>query len=317
MEEIKALLEAQPLFTLFLTIALGYLVGEINIKGFSLGSGAVLFVGLAIGGLAPKAAPPALLGTLGLLLFLYGVGIQYGGQFFRGLTSQDGIKANVAATLGVIGAGCVSVALVPFAALPTDAALGIFAGAGTSTATLQAIIAALKSDDAAIGYSVAYPFGVAIPILGLYVLNAWLKPRIEPPAGQVIETAEIALMNPGFVGLRFPELVAKLPAGVMIAAVRRQHRNRLPTDDLVLHQDDVLLATATDPVALQTTISLLGNSSRDASPVIVRIWTTSGSLRRSIAWSVARSVTWRFRPGWNARSLMSGAATATCCPARI
>ncbi|HSA47618.1 MAG TPA: YidE/YbjL duplication, partial [Candidatus Competibacteraceae bacterium] len=81
MEEIRVLLETQPLFALFLTIALGYLVGEINLKGFSLGSGAVLFVGLAIGGLAPKAAPPALLGTLGLLLFLYGVGIQYGGQF--------------------------------------------------------------------------------------------------------------------------------------------------------------------------------------------------------------------------------------------
>ena len=44
MEEIKTLLETQPLFALFLTIALGYLVGEINIKGFSLGSGAVLFV---------------------------------------------------------------------------------------------------------------------------------------------------------------------------------------------------------------------------------------------------------------------------------
>ncbi len=81
MDALRTLLETQPLLTLFLTIALGYVVGEINIKGFSLGSGAVLFVGLAIGGFAPKAAPPAVLGTLGLLLFLYGVGIQYGAQF--------------------------------------------------------------------------------------------------------------------------------------------------------------------------------------------------------------------------------------------
>jgi len=61
----------------------GFLVGEINIKGFSLGSGAVIFVGLAIGGIAPKAAPPALLGTLGLLLFLTVSVFSYGGQFFR------------------------------------------------------------------------------------------------------------------------------------------------------------------------------------------------------------------------------------------
>jgi putative transport protein len=41
MQEIRILLESQPLFALFLTIALGYLLGEINIKCFSLGSGAV------------------------------------------------------------------------------------------------------------------------------------------------------------------------------------------------------------------------------------------------------------------------------------
>jgi putative transport protein len=257
-EEVKSLLEAQPLFALFLTIALGYLLGEISIKGFSLGSGAVLFVGLAIGGLAPKAAPPAMLGTMGLLLFLYGVGIQYGGQFFRGLTSKEGIKANLAAALGVIGAGVVAVALVPFAGVGADEALGIFAGAGTSTATLQAIIAALKSDGAAVGYSVAYPFGVAVPILAIHLLNAWLKPKIEQPAGQLIETAEVGLLNPEFFGLRFPELSARLPAGVMIAAIRRQHHNQLPSDDLVLGRDDVLLVTSTDKAALQKTVSLLG-----------------------------------------------------------
>jgi len=258
MDEIRVLLETQPLFTLFLTIALGYLVGEISIKGFSLGSGAVLFVGLAVGGFAPKAAPPALLGTLGLLLFLYGVGIQYGAQFFKGLTSVDGLKANAAAALGVIGAGFVSLALLPLFGVKLDATLGLFAGSGTSTATLQAIIAALHSDGAAVGYSVAYPFGVAGPILFIYALSALLKPKIEQPAAQIIETAEIALTNPELVGLRFSEFAARLPAGVAIAAVRREHHNRLPSDSLVLMQDDVLLATGTDPAALQKAADLFG-----------------------------------------------------------
>jgi len=158
-------------------------------------------------------------------MFLYGVGVQYGGEFFKGLTSKDGIKANAAATLGVLGAGCFSAALVPFAGLAPDESLGIFAGAGTSTATLQAILAAVTSNGAAVGYSVAYPFGVAIPILSIYILKAWLKPRIEQPAGQVVETAEIALLNSAFYGVGFPELMARLPAGVMIAAIRREHHN--------------------------------------------------------------------------------------------
>jgi putative transport protein len=260
MDAIRALLESQPLFSLFLTIALGYLFGEISVKGFSLGSGAVLFVGLAIGGFAPKAAPPALLGTLGLLLFLYGVGIQYGAQFFKGLTSIDGLKANAAAVLGVIGAGLLSLAFLPLFGMRLDQSLGLFAGSGTSTATLQAVIGTLHGDGAAVGYSVAYPFGFAGPILFIYVLKAWLKPRIDQPAAQVIETAEIAVTNPEFVGLRFAELAPRLPGGVAVAAIRRQHHNQLPSDNLVLQADDVLLATSTDPASLERAAVLIGES---------------------------------------------------------
>jgi len=65
-ELIRTLLEQQPLMALFLTIAIGYLVGEINVKGFSLGVGAVLFVALAVGWFAPKAVPAPMVGTLGV-----------------------------------------------------------------------------------------------------------------------------------------------------------------------------------------------------------------------------------------------------------
>lgn len=95
MEVIKAFLEQQPMMALFLTIALGYLLGEVNIKGFSLGVGAVLFVALFMGWFAPKSVPAAMVGTLGLALFLYAVGIQYGKQFFSGLTSPHGRRANL------------------------------------------------------------------------------------------------------------------------------------------------------------------------------------------------------------------------------
>ena len=75
MDFFRTLLEQQPMMALFLTIAIGYLVGEINIKGFSLGVGAVLFVALAMGWFAPKSVPAPMIGTLGLALFLYAVGI--------------------------------------------------------------------------------------------------------------------------------------------------------------------------------------------------------------------------------------------------
>ena len=71
----------------------------------------MLFVALGIGWFAPKSVPAPMVGTLGLALFLYGVGIQYGKQFFIGLTSADGHKANSMALIGVLARGAVSLAI--------------------------------------------------------------------------------------------------------------------------------------------------------------------------------------------------------------
>src|SRR6185436_1484907 len=142
------------------------------------------FVGLACGAFAPNSAPPGLLGTLGLLLFLYCVGVHYGHEWSRGLTSPEGLKANFAALCGLTAAAAVSLGIYWAGAATLPQALGMFAGSGTSTPTLQAILDALHSQDAAVGYSVTYPFGVAGPILCLYAFLALVKPRIEIPRGQ-------------------------------------------------------------------------------------------------------------------------------------
>ena len=60
MDVLRVFFEQQPLLSMFLVIALGYAIGEVSLGGFSLGIGAVLFVGLAAGMFAPHAAPPAL-----------------------------------------------------------------------------------------------------------------------------------------------------------------------------------------------------------------------------------------------------------------
>jgi putative transport protein len=70
-----------------------------------------------MGWFAPKSVPAAMVGTLGLALFLYTVGVQYGKQFFTGLRSRDGRRANLMALSGVLLAGAVSFVLVKTAGL--------------------------------------------------------------------------------------------------------------------------------------------------------------------------------------------------------
>ena len=64
LDTVRNILGTQPILDVFLAIGLGYLVGQIRIGGFSLGVGAVLFVGLALGAFAPKAS---IVGPIGLV----------------------------------------------------------------------------------------------------------------------------------------------------------------------------------------------------------------------------------------------------------
>src|SRR5260370_13022147 len=93
---VRDIIGSQPILTAFLAIGLGYLVGQISIAGFSLGVGAVLFVALAIGAFAPKAQIIGPIGLTGVLIFLYGIGILYGRQFFLGII-RSGRKYNLLA----------------------------------------------------------------------------------------------------------------------------------------------------------------------------------------------------------------------------
>src|SRR5260370_12619195 len=109
----REIIGSQPILTAFLAIGLGYLVGQISIFGFSLGVGAVLFVGLAIGTFAPKAQITGPIGLTGLIMFLYGIGILYGRQFFEGMSGAAGRKYNLLALVAVLAGLLVPLRLGP------------------------------------------------------------------------------------------------------------------------------------------------------------------------------------------------------------
>ena len=260
MEALRTFLEQQSLLSLFLVIGLGYAIGAVNIRGFALGIGAVLFVGLGAGMLAPQAAPPAMLGSLGLVMFVYGIGIQYGKQFFGGLTSPFGLKLNALSLFShLVATGACYVAYAAFSVSGAHVA-GLFAGALTSTPALHAAIGAAGNNDPALGYSLAYPFGLIGPILCMYFANIWLKPKIQEGVGSGAELREIAVRNPQVTGRPLAEISAALPAGVQIVAVRKGHQNRAPAPDIVLNYDDVLGVAGESAELLEKAEAYIGES---------------------------------------------------------
>ncbi len=240
------------MLALFAVIGLGYALGQVSIRGFSLGVGAVLFAGLALGAIAPKAAPPGLVNSIGLIMFLYGIGIQYGKQFFAGL-SGPGLKWNLLAAVGVIAALAVTLALGKAAGVSLAHSVGLFAGALTSTPTLQAAIDAAGNRDPAIGYSVAYPFGVIGPILCLFAFSRLVKPRLAPTP-KPLQPLEITLGERPSATVA--ELIAQLPPGVELVAIRQGGMNKLPEAQTRLATGDGVLLFGPPDVLEQARLAL-------------------------------------------------------------
>ncbi len=193
MSFISNLIGSQPILALFLAVGLGYAVGQITVLGFSLGIGAVLFVGLFLGAIAPKAQIAGPIGLIGLIMFLYGVGILYGRQFFDGLKGARR-SYNLLSLLAVAAALAVALGLGHLFDVQIGHTLGLFAGSMTGTATLQAAIDVTGSKDPSIGYPVAYPFGVIGPILCFYFMTRRVRPTF-PPKPARFHMAEVTLSN--------------------------------------------------------------------------------------------------------------------------
>lgn len=189
------LLASSPLLAIMVVVALGAAVGMIPFGPIRFGAAGALFVGLAVGALAPDAGQGlGLVQQLGLGLFVYMVGLAAGETFFADLRKQ--------LPLMMLGLGTAAlafgVAVVVGLGLGLDAGFitGTFAGALTSTPALAAATAATGSPNAAVGYSIGYPLGVVLAIVavGLVVGRRWSDardPRSAAAEGIVATSAHV------------------------------------------------------------------------------------------------------------------------------
>jgi len=183
MNALHQLLTDQPILALFVIVASGLLFGSISFKGINLGSSGVLFTALLAGHLGYTI--PGGIGTLGLVLFVYCVGIGAGGRFFASVAREGATLAKLA--IVIVGTGGLITWIGAYLMdLPADLAAGIFAGALTSTPALAAATEGLKeaSGGVSIGYGIAYPFGVIGVVLFVQLLPRILKHDLDAIAAE-------------------------------------------------------------------------------------------------------------------------------------
>ncbi len=125
-----------PALAVFLTIGLGFLLGRIKYKGFSLGTvTSVLIVGVLVGQMDVNVGGP--LKTVSFMLFLFCIGYSVGPQFFRSLKG-DGLKeVGFAVVMCILILGA-SWAVAVWMGLDPGQAAGMMAGASTASPVVGA-----------------------------------------------------------------------------------------------------------------------------------------------------------------------------------
>jgi len=166
----------QSLIVLFMAVSLGFFVGKIKIGNVSLGFSSVMFVGLFFGylGFSMEAELIQFVREFGLILFVYGIGIQVGPSFFSSF-KKEGLVFNALGVGTVFFGGIIAYLIHLFANVKIENAVGLMSGSVTNTPGLGAakstlieiqkplILPADHFSVPAISYSITYPIIEKVP----------------------------------------------------------------------------------------------------------------------------------------------------------
>lgn len=127
-------LRNNPSLAIFLTIGLGFLIGQLKYKSFSLGTvTSVLLVGVVVGQL--DISIPGPIKDAFFLLFLFSIGYSVGPQFFQSLRG-DGLKQVAFACILCVFCLLTTWGVAKIMGYNTGEAVGLLAGAQTMSAIL-------------------------------------------------------------------------------------------------------------------------------------------------------------------------------------
>ena len=167
----------QSILLLTMVVFLGLWAGErLRIKNFTFGVTWILFVGIALSSFGITIDPEvsSFAKNLGLILFIYSIGLQVGPSFSP--FGKSGLRLNLLA-VAIVLLGCVITVVLHYLTHTDMATMaGIMSGAVMNTPSLGAVqqTAAdlrIASPNIAMGYALAYPLSIVGLILSFELIR--------------------------------------------------------------------------------------------------------------------------------------------------
>lgn len=276
----------QSLIVVMSVIALGIFIGNLKIRKVSLGMSAVMFSGLLLGhyGYTMEHNTLEFLRDFGLILFVYGIGIQVGISFFSSF-KDDGLKFNLLAIFTALMGGLVAVIIFIISGQSIENVVGMMSGAVTNTPGLGAAKSVLmefqskfpdhKFADPAVAYAITYPFGVfgiiTIIMLSKKLLRIDLKKENEEFESEieakkhVPAIMKVRVTNNEPVGKSLRDIVEMFDKDkVIFSRLKRSGSTKVisPSADTIIEYLDVLMMVGFKE-DLDKVLQFLGRESSD------------------------------------------------------
>ena len=247
---------AHSIFVLALAIAVGIFLGaKLKFKGITLGITWILFCAIACShfGMTLDPLVESFAKDLGLILFVYSIGLQVGPGFFSSF-GKGGLRLNMLAA-SIVVLGCVTAYVIHLLS-GTDIATmtGVLFGAVTNTPGLGAAqqtyqdMTGVSNPDIASGYAMAYPLGVVGILFSMLVIR-WVfrikmdkeEEQVKAEKGEVqqVEHYDMKLTNPQIDGLHVRDLGLLTHVTIVVSRVLDIHGNEfMPDAETLLHVGD-------------------------------------------------------------------------------
>lgn len=258
---------AHSILLLALVIGTGLYLGRFKVKGISLGSTWILFMGILMGHLGFEVQPDMLhfVKEFGLILFVFSIGLQVGPGFFHSFKS-GGVKMNLLAAMNILLAVVVTWAISAISGEDLKTMVGVMSGAVTNTPGLgaaqqtfvdvasanggNALAASEASASLASAYAVAYPMGVIGVILVILLFKGVFKidhqKELEAiKAGESDEATarrmHVAVENPAIFGKKLVDVLQEFGGDFVVSRIMKKEKILFPSGDTMLEEGDKLL----------------------------------------------------------------------------
>ena len=247
---------AHSIFVLALAIAVGIFLGaKLKFKGITLGITWILFCAIACShfGMTLDPLVESFAKDLGLILFVYSIGLQVGPGFFSSF-GKGGLRLNMLAA-SIVVLSCVTAYVIHLLS-GTDIATmtGVLFGAVTNTPGLGAAqqtfqdLTGVSNPDIASGYAMAYPLGVVGILFSMLVIR-WVfrikmdkeEEQVKAEKGEVqqVEHYDMKLTNPQIDGLHVRDLSLLTHVTIVVSRVLDKDGNEfMPDAETLLHVGD-------------------------------------------------------------------------------